>query len=156
EDKLMAAAAAGNPTLYSFDDRNIRWYKLGDFEHFVFAMLDVDAPLKIVDFILKFPPNQQIFLHRHLALTNTLVVQGEHRLYEPNGRLKEVRGVGSYTSTPPGEPHREGAGDEGGVIFYSVRGKDGVLFEVLDDDLQVVGTLGMDDFVTALKEQRKA
>jgi len=151
----MAIAAANRRPLYFFDDRNIRWYELGEFEHFVFAMLDVDVPRKIVDFILKFPPNQQIFLHRHLALTNTLVVQGEHRLYEPNGALREVRSVGSYTSTPPGEPHREGAGDEGGVVFYSVRGKDGVLCEVLDDDLNVVGTLGMDDFVGALREQKR-
>ncbi|HJU11917.1 MAG TPA: hypothetical protein VJ728_13625 [Candidatus Binataceae bacterium] len=150
----MATAIASGVSPYRFDDRNIRWYKLGDFEHFVFAMLEVDVPRQIVDFILKFPPNQQIFLHRHLALTNTLVVQGEHRLYEPSGALKEVRPVGSYTSTPPGEPHREGAGDEGGVVFYSVRGKDGVLFEVLDDDLCVVGTLSMDDFVTALHEQK--
>jgi quercetin dioxygenase-like cupin family protein len=103
---------------------------------------------------VKFPANAQIFLHRHLALTNTLVVQGEHRLYEPNGALKEVRPVGTYTSTPPGEPHREGAGDEGGVVFYSVRGKDGVLFEVLDDELNVIGTLSLDDFVSALKEQK--
>jgi hypothetical protein len=95
-------------------------------------------------------------LHRHLALTNTLVIQGDHRLYEPSGALKEVRAVGSYTSTPPGEPHREGAGDEGGVVFYSVRGKDGALFEVLDNDLNVIGTLGMDDFAAALKEQRNA
>jgi quercetin dioxygenase-like cupin family protein len=152
----MAIAAANRRPLYSFDDRNIRWYEFGEFEHFVFAMFDVDVQHKIVDFILKFPPNQQIFLHRHLALTNTLVVQGEHRLYEPNGALREVRSVGSYTSTPPGEPHREGAGDEGGVVFYSVRGKDGVLFEVLDDDLKIVGTLGMDDFVGALREQRHA
>jgi hypothetical protein len=91
-----------------------------------------------------------------LALTNTLVVQGEHRLYEPNGKLKEVRPVGSYTSSPPGDPHQEGAGDEGGVVFYSVRGKDGALFEVLDDNLNVIGTLGLDDFVGAFDEQKKA
>jgi hypothetical protein len=150
----MAAAVPVEPKTYAFDDGNIRWYKLGDFEHFVFAMLDVDASARIVDFIVKFPANEQIFLHRHLALTNTLVVQGEHRLYEPNGALKEVRPVGTYTSTPPGEPHREGAGDEGGVVFYSVRGKDGVLFEVLDDELNVIGTLSLDDFVSALKEQK--
>ena len=57
----MATAVAAEPTSYVFDDRNIRWYTLGDFEHFVFAMLDVDVPQKIVDFILKFPPNQKIF-----------------------------------------------------------------------------------------------
>jgi hypothetical protein len=152
----MATSVAARTTSYGFDDRSIRWYKLGDFEHFVFSMLDVDLSQKLVDFILKFPPNKQIFLHRHLALTNTLVVQGEHRLYEPNGALKEVRPVGSYTSSPPGDPHREGAGDEGGVVFYSVRGKDGTLFEVLDDDLKVVGTLDMKDFIDALKEQKNA
>jgi quercetin dioxygenase-like cupin family protein len=152
----MATATTAAMMSYAFDDRHMRWYTLGDFEHFVFAMLDVDVSQKIVDFILKFPPNQQIFLHRHLALTNTFVVQGEHRMYEPHGALKEVRPVGSYTSTPPGEPHREGAGDEGGVVFYSVRGKDGVLFEVLDDDLNVVGTLSMEDFIGAWEEQKNA
>jgi quercetin dioxygenase-like cupin family protein len=143
-------------TAYAFDDRNIHWYTLGDFEHFVFAMLDVDVPQKIVDFVLKFPPNQKIFLHRHLALTNTLVVQGEHRLYEPNGKLKELRPVGSYTSSPPGDPHQEGAGDEGGVVFYSVRGKDGTLFEVLDENLNVIGALGLEDFAGAFNEQKQA
>src|SRR5215468_9774103 len=145
----MATAVAANTRSYAFDDRNIRWYTLGDFEHFVFAMLDVDVPQKIVDFVLKFPPNQRIFLHRHLALTNTLVVQGEHLLYEPTGALKEVRPVGSYTSSLPGEPHREGGGEEGGVVFYSMRGEEGTLFEFLDDDLHVVGTISMQDCINA-------
>jgi hypothetical protein len=39
-------------------------------------MFDVDKQKKVIDFILKFDPNQRIFLHRHLALTNTLVIQG--------------------------------------------------------------------------------
>jgi hypothetical protein len=148
-------AATVEAISYAFDDRNIRWNKLGDFEHFVFAVLDIDPPRRIVDFIVKFEPNQQIFVHRHLALTNTLVVQGEHRIYEPDGVLKEVRAVGSYTSSLPGEPHREGAGYEEAVILYSVRGKDGALFEILDDDLRVVETLGAEDFIQAFEEQKK-
>jgi len=152
----MATSVAAETTSYAFDDRNIRWYKFGDFEHFVFAMLDVDAQKKLVDLILKFEPNQQIFLHRHLTLTNTLIVQGEHRLYEPTGALKEVRPVGSYTSSPPGDPHREGGGDEGGVVFYSIRAEDDTLFEVLNDDLHVVATLGMQDFIAAFAEQKNA
>ncbi len=151
----MATSIAAETTSYAFDDRNIRWYELGEFKHFVFAMLDVDEQKKLVDLILKFEPNQQIFLHRHLALTNTLVVQGEHRLYEPNGALKEIRPVGSYTSSPPGEPHREGGGNAGGVVFYSIRGEGDTLFEVLDDDLKVIGTLSMPDFIGAFKEQKK-
>jgi hypothetical protein len=43
----MATSAASETTLYQFDDRNIRWYKLGDFEHFVVAMLDVDEKKKL-------------------------------------------------------------------------------------------------------------
>src|SRR5262245_33781521 len=160
----MATAVAVETPSYVFDDRHIRWYRLGEFgahfapfeKHFVFTVLDVDESQKLVDFLLKFPPNQRIFLHRHLALTNTLVIQGEHRLYEPNGALKEVRSVGSYTSSPPGEPHREGAGDEGGVVFYSVRGKDGTLFEFLDDNLRVVGTLSVQDFINVFKAQQNA
>jgi hypothetical protein len=150
----MAIPASANT--YIFDERNIRWSKLGDLEHFVFAVLDIDIPRKVVDFIIKFDPDRQIVLHRHLALTNTMVIQGEHRLYEPDGSLKEVRAVGSYTSSEPGDPHREGAGDQHAVVLYSVRGNDGVLFELLNDDLKVIGTLSMEDFAQALEEQRKA
>ena len=95
----MATTASVNA--YAFDDRNIRWSKLGDLEHFVFAVLDVDTPRKFVDFVIRFDPNRQIVLHRHLALTNTLVIQGEHRLYEPDGSLKEVRPVGSTLPASP-------------------------------------------------------
>ena len=152
----MATSVVAETASYAFDDRNIRWSKFGDFEHFVFAMLDVDERKKLVDLILKFEPNKQIFLHRHLALTNTLVVQGEHRLYEPTGALKEIRPVGSYTSSPPGEPHREGGGAEGAVVFYSIRAEGDTLFEVLDEDLHVVATLGMQDFINAFNEQKNA
>jgi hypothetical protein len=155
EDKRMATSLAGQRTAFALDDRNIRWQKFGDFEHFVFAMFDIDKQNKVIDLILKFDPKQRIFLHRHLALTNTLVIQGEHRLYEPDGALKEVRPVGTYTSSAPGDPHREGAGDEVCVVFYSVRGGDDVLFEVLDDSLKVVGTLSRQDFIDAFEEQRR-
>ena len=153
----MSPSSASESKSYNFDDRNIRWYNLGDLDYLVFAMLDVDEDRKIVDFIIKFEANERIALHRHLTVTNTLVVQGEHRLYEPNGELKEIRPVGSYTSSPPGDPHREGGGDEECIVFYSTRGeKNGLIFEVLDDDMKVVGTLGMEDFKAAIAEQKAA
>jgi quercetin dioxygenase-like cupin family protein len=149
------AALAVEKRFFAFDDRNLRRSKLGDLEHFVFFVFDVDRERGIVDFIIKFEPGQRIILHRHLTLTNTLVVQGEHRLYEPNGALKEIRPVGSYTSSPPGEPHREGGGEEECVVFYSVRGKTEVLFELLDDNLNIIGTLTTRDFIAALEEQKR-
>jgi 2,4'-dihydroxyacetophenone dioxygenase len=129
-----------------FDDRNINWQPLGDFKHFTVAVYQVDEARKIVDFILKYEPNERIVTHRHLAQTSTLVIQGEHRLYEPNGVLKEVRPVGGYTASPPAEPHSEGGGPEGAVIFYSLRADDDRLFELYDDEMKSIAILRIADF----------
>jgi len=132
---------------YTFDERNIHWHKLGDFEHIVYSVLDIDTDSKIVDVLFKFEPHKQIVLHRHKALNKTLVIQGEHHLYKANGDIKEVRAVGSYTSSPANdEPHRECGGDEGAVVFFSIRGGEGILYEILDDEENIIGTLGFQDF----------
>lgn len=72
---------------YNFDEQNVRWNKLGDFQHVVYSILGIDAPNKVADVLFKFSSNQQIVLHRHKAQNNTFVVQGEHRLYEANGDI---------------------------------------------------------------------
>ena len=132
--------------IYNFDDSNIRWNKLGDFDHLLYSILDVDQKNKIADVLFKFSANEKIVLHRHLAHNNTLVIQGEHRLYEPNGAIKEIRPVGSLTSSPPSnDPHREGGGDQDVIVAFSIRGSDGVLYELLDDDMKVIGTISMQD-----------
>lgn len=142
-------------TLYNFDDNNIRWNKLGDFEHLLYSILDIDENNKIIDVLFKFAANQQIVLHRHKAQNNTFVIQGEHRLYEANGKIKEIRPVGSYTVSPPNdEPHREGGGDQDVVVFFSIRGNDDILYEVLDDDLNLIATLGFQDFIGLYKAQQ--
>lgn len=141
---------------YQFDDRNIDWQRLGDLEHLRFSILDVDADNKIADVLFKFAANEKIVLHRHLAHNNTFVVQGEHRLYRPNGELKEIRAVGSLTSSPASdEPHREGGGDQDVIIAFSIRGSDGVLYELLDDDMNVIATISMQDLVALHKATRR-
>jgi hypothetical protein len=152
----MATAAQSQPSAYRFDDRNIRWQKLGDFEHFQVFIFGVDEKNNIADFIVKFDANERIFLHRHLALTNTFVVDGEHIIYEPDGKRREVRPVGRYTSSKPGDAHREGGGAHGCVLQYSVRGENDALFDVLDDDLKVVGTLRTGDFKAAFEAQQQS
>ncbi len=147
-------------TWYSFDDSNIRWHKLGDLEYFVYDVLDVDEQNNIVDVIFKFEPNKQIVLHRHKVLNKTFVVQGEHRFYEADGRLKEVCPVGSLTSRPASDdPHRECGGDEGAIVFFSIRGndaeKDELLYEVLDKDQNRIGTLSMQDFIELSNSKNK-
>lgn len=141
---------------YNFDDSNIQWDKLGNFEHFVYSILNIDEKNKMIDVIFKFEPNKQIVLHRHMALNNAFVVQGEHHLYEPNGEIKEIRAVGSYTSSPASDdPHRECGGDEGAVVLFNIRGNNGVLYEILDDEENIIGTLSMQDFMDLHEENNK-
>lgn len=139
---------------YLFDDANINWQTLEGFEHLHYSILDIDEQNKIVDVLFKFAAHQQIVLHRHKAVNKTFVIQGEHRLYEADGRLKEVRAVGSYTSSQPSDkPHREGGGDLDVIVFFSIRGDEGTFYEILDDDLNVTVTLGMQDFIGLYKAQ---
>ncbi len=143
-------------TTYAFDDRNINWQRLGDFQHLHFHILDVDEKNGIADVLFKFAANEKIVLHRHLAHNNTFVVQGEHRLYHPNGEIKEIRPVGSMTSSPPSkDPHREGGGAQDVIIAFSIRGT-GVLYELMDEDQNVIGTISMADLVELSKVSRAA
>lgn len=140
-----------------FNTANITWQTLAGFEHLQYAILDIDAPNKIIDVLFKFAAQQQIVLHRHKALNKTFVIQGEHRLYEADGRLKEVRAVGSYTSSEPSDtPHREGGGEIDVIVFFSIRGSDGVLYEILDDDLNIIASLSFQDFIAFYQKQTQA
>jgi hypothetical protein len=139
---------------HHFDNAGIQWQALGNFEHLLYSILNVDRQNMIIDVIFKFAARRQIVLHRHKALNHMLVIQGEHRLYEADGKLKEIRPVGRYTVSPPSdEPHREGGGDEEAIVFFSIRGSDGVFYEILDDDQNVIATLGMQDFIDLYNSQ---
>ena len=142
---------------HEFDDTNIDWRQLEGFSHLSYFIFDVDRERQIVDALFKFAGNEQIALHRHIALNHMLVIQGEHRLYEADGSLKEIRPTGRYTVSPGNEePHREGGGDQDVVIFFSIRGTTGAMYEILDDEHTVIGTLGMDDFEALHNAQQAA
>lgn len=133
---------------YIFDDSHIEWQQFGEFENFRYSILNIDHANKVIDVIFKFSANDPIFLHRHCALNHTFVIHGEHRLYHANGKLKEVRPVGSYKASPADvTPHRECGGNEGTIVLFSIRGTDGVMYEILDEDENIVAALGMQDFI---------
>jgi hypothetical protein len=51
------------------------------------------------------------------------------------------------TSSPPNdEPHREGGGDQDAIIAFSIRG-DGVLYQLLDDDMKLIASISMQDLI---------
>jgi hypothetical protein len=133
---------------YLFDDSRIQWQTLPDINHLQYSILDIDEKQLIIDVLFKFAANQQIVLHRHKALNKTFVFQGEHRLYHPDGGIKEIRPAGKYTSSPASdEPHREGGGEMDAIVLFSIRGGNGILYEILDDEQNIVGSLAWQDFV---------
>lgn len=134
-------------TPYKFDDNNINWQQLDGFNNFSYSILNIDEKEKIVDVLYKFNPNEPIVLHRHRTPNYTFVVQGEHLIFEPDGTLKESRPVGSFTvSAASADPHRECGGEEGAIVLFSMRESEGTMYELLDDDENVIAALGLEDF----------
>ncbi|HBX99475.1 MAG TPA: regulator [Gammaproteobacteria bacterium] len=133
--------------LYSFDESNINWSPMPDVEHAWISILDVDDTAKIIDILLKFSANEKIVLHRHASVFNTFVVKGEHRIYNPDGELTDVRPAGTYKNGLPDiEPHREGGGEEDVIILFSLRPySNGMIYEILDENHEVASTMTFDD-----------
>lgn len=137
-----------------FDTQNIRWYTLDGFPHIAYHICAVDEEKRIVDILFKFDAQAKIVLHRHKADYITLVLQGELRIYRPNGELKEIRRVGSYVAgKADGEPHTEGGGDQDVIAFFSNRNVGDLVYEVLDENLATIGTLGMAEFRALFEAQ---
>lgn len=144
-------------TQFCFDDSRIQWHALPDIAHLQYWILDVDRSNHIIDVLFKLAAGQRIVLHRHKVLNKTFVVQGEHRLYEATGELMEARSAGTYTvSQPTDKPHREGGGEQDAIVLFSIRGSDGVLYEILDDEMNRVGELRWQDFIDLYQAQTQA
>ncbi len=138
-----------------FDDSNVQWQELEGFHHMMVSVLFVDEKRNRADFLIKFDADEKVLLHRHLADTNILVIEGEHVIYEPDGTVREVRPVGHYFGTGR-DAHDEGGGPRGCVMHYSVQGDTEALFDMLDADLKVTGTLRTEDFKALLDAQTPA
>lgn len=144
-------------THFCFDDSLIRWQTLPNIEHLQYSILDIDPHRHVIDVLFKFAAGRRIILHRHKVLNKTFVIQGEHRLYEADGKPMDVRMAGCYTSSEPTDtPHREGGGEQDAIVLFSIRGGEGVLYQILDDDMNWIGELNWQDFVALYQAQSQA
>ncbi len=141
---------------FSLYDQEISWQPFAGIENLELSLCDVDPRRGIVDLVVRFAPNKTVTMHNHLAPTNMFIIQGELRMYEPDGSVREARSAGHYFPGTTNDVHSEGGGPDGAVVFYSVR-SDGnaALFEVMNDDQTVAATVTMDD-VMALWEAQQA
>ncbi len=96
-------------------------------------------------------------IHRHTATTTVLVIAGEQHLWDlhPDGTRGDpvVRRAGDYALTVgDGFPHLERGGANGGVVFFGNHCSDGILYEILDEDLKVVADVTLEGLVADWKE----
>ena len=136
-------------------DHEIKWQPFAGIENLELTLCDIDEARQVVDLIVRFAPNNTVTMHNHLAQTNMLIIQGELRMYEPDGRIREVRSAGRYYRGRTDDTHSEGGGPDGAVVFYSMRcdGARNVL-EIMDDAANVQATLTMDDVRAAWAAQQ--
>ncbi len=146
----------------NFDESTVDWKPLpgpdGEPADFIScSILNVDDHAKIVDVLFKFSANEKIVMHRHTSNYSTFTVQGELRVYNTDGSLKDVRPAGTYKAGTPGEAHTEGGGAEDVIALFSLRPytETDPIYEILDDDMSVAAVMTFED-LKALHEEYSA
>jgi len=149
----MNAKPATAPSCHLYDHA-IKWQPFAGIENLELTLCDIDEERSVVDLLVRFAPNKTVTMHNHLAQTNMFIVQGELRIYEPDGSVREVRPAGHYYRGRTGDAHSEGGGSDGAVVLYSMR-CDGArdVLDILDNDERVLATLTMDDVRAAWAAQ---
>ena len=116
----MAARPKIDQGNFIFDDSRISWGPFPYVENAEFALSDFDEERRVIDVLFKFAANKKITVHTHIQQTNMLVVQGELRIYETDGSIKEIRHAGQYF---------RGKKDDTAHLLFTVAGRvQGIFF----------------------------
>ncbi|MBS0644768.1 MAG: hypothetical protein JSS43_33285 [Proteobacteria bacterium] len=133
-----------------FADPTCTEFKI-DYEY---SLLGYDVAAGRLDMLLRYGKgNGHCRRHRHVALTVTLVLEGEQHLTEilPDGTRKAIlRRKSEYAlAQADALPHLEHGGEHGGTVILSMSAPDGILFEYFDDAMNSTNILTIQDFVDA-------
>jgi hypothetical protein len=112
------------------------------------AIYGVRPDVNAVDIIVKLESNAYYPLHRHLAETISVVLEGEHHVIETTTGVHKIRPPGHYSRTPAGDSHLEYAGPQGSLVFFSAQAKDGRLFENFDRQGNLLNVSTFAEFAT--------
>ena len=153
----MSASPEMMPPSCHLYDHNTTWLPFAGIENLELTLCDIDEARETVDLLVRFAPNKTVTMHNHLAQMNMFIIQGELRMYEPDGSIREIRSAGNYFRGRRDDAHSEGGGPDGAVVFYSMRGHGAEeLLEVMDDDQNVLATVTMADVRAAWDAQQAA
>ena len=152
----MTPSTTSAPAAPSTVSANVAWRPFPGFDGLYYWVLSVDRTRDVVDMLMRFEPNAQCVPHRHVGPTRTLVIEGEHILYEPGDCSIEVsrKSAGQLGTNAGDESHIEGGGPAGAVILLTMTAIDGVVYEIFNDDLALERTISLEDFERGLRKQQ--
>jgi hypothetical protein len=138
-----------------FDLTDVKWASFTGSPKFDYpidyaiSVVDADAAIGRIDFLVRWAPNAYCHYHRHLGATAAAVIEGEQHVSETKGleTVTKVRRAGFSGEVPDGETHMECAGPDGLVMLFSTHAPDGRLFEVLDRAGNVLASATIAEFV---------
>ncbi len=150
---------ATNP---AFDPSNYEWQHLADPSEtgysldYKVALLGHDLKAGTCDFLLQFnDAGGHCPRHRHVGTTTSLVLAGEHRVTDllPDGsRSERIKPAGTYALSPGDvHPHLERGGDEGAIVFFGNHTSNGLLYELIDEDLKVLAEVTLEMLIETWK-----
>ena len=143
-----------DPTSVEVTGRDIPWKRFGSCEGFVYKILDVDVERRTVDMVFHFEPSGMCFYHRHRSVVASLVLEGEHHIHEIDAggaRRHKVRKAGEMAFSTDGHAHTEGGGPDGAIVYFSFRGDHDHIYDILDDNFELVREVSIQDFRTAFE-----
>ncbi len=147
----------------SFDPNAVVWRRVIDTSSpdfkvdFEYSLLGYDLAAGRLDMLLRYARGRShCRRHRHVALTVTLVLDGEQHVTDvlPDGPGATVsRRKGDYALAPADAlPHLEHGGENGGTVLLSMSSPSGILFEYLDENMQNGYSLSIQEFVAAWEQ----
>jgi len=151
----------------SFDPSRYRWREVtGEpgqsyLVHHDYTILGHDLAAGTLDMVVRWGADGgHCPIHRHTATTTILVLEGEQHLWDlnPGGARGEhrVRRAGDYALTV-GEtlPHLECGGPGGGMAFFGNHSTDGLLYQVFDEDLNLIVDVTMELLIADWNENAR-
>lgn len=151
---------------FRFDSSHIDWTHIEGGPEFDYpidywmAVLGYQEDNGTLDLMVKWAPNSYCHFHKHVAATTTIVLEGEHHIVNIAADGSEldhqVRPAGTYRHSRGGDVHMEFGGPEGATVFFAMCEPNGVLFELLDKDLNVIGETTIGEFAKQAEELKAA
>lgn len=142
-----AATNAAAERMFRFDSSAVEWKKFLT-EGCYYRILDVNVPARTADMLVKFEPGARCLHHRHVATTMSLVLEGALHVIEktPGGEKESVKPAGTFSAGSTNEVHVEGGGDDGVVVYFSMRGDSDHIYDFVDENMNLKRAITIQDF----------